>query len=49
MPCLFPNVEAPPASADDDFYTLYFSRGVLLEAGLDWDVIAKLRDTGGLG
>ncbi len=34
LPCLFPNVEAPPASADRDFYSLYFSKGVLLEAGL---------------
>lgn len=34
VPCLFPNVEAPPAGADRDFYSLYFSRGVLLEAGL---------------
>ncbi|MGZ5659297.1 MAG: c-type cytochrome [Caldimonas sp.] len=34
LPCLFPNVEAPPGDADHDFYTLYFSRGVLLEADL---------------
>lgn len=34
LPCLFPNVEAPPAGADRDFYSLYFSRGVLLEADL---------------
>jgi len=34
LPCLFPNVEAPPAGADRDFYSLYFSKGVLLEAGL---------------
>ena len=34
LPCLFPNVEAPPADADHDFYSLYFSRGVELEAGL---------------
>jgi hypothetical protein len=33
LPCLFPNVNVP---VDDDhaFYSLYFSRGVLLEAGL---------------
>jgi hypothetical protein len=33
LPCLFPNVDAP---VDDsrDFYPLYFSRGVLLEADL---------------
>lgn len=34
VPCLFPNVEAPPPGADHDFYSLYFSRGVELEAGL---------------
>lgn len=34
VPCLFPNVEAPPPDADRDFYSLYFSRGVLLEAEL---------------
>ncbi|MEO8418547.1 MAG: c-type cytochrome [Methylophilaceae bacterium] len=34
VPCLFPNVDAPPADADRDFYSLYFSKGVLLEAGL---------------
>jgi hypothetical protein len=33
LPCLFPNVEAP-AGRDEDFYSLYFSRGVLLEAQL---------------
>jgi hypothetical protein len=33
LPCLFPNVEAP-AGSDRDFYTIYFSRGVLLEAQL---------------
>lgn len=34
VPCLFPNVELPPPDADRDFHTLYFSRGVLLEADL---------------
>jgi hypothetical protein len=34
VPCLFPNVEQPPADADQNFHTLYFSRGVLLEADL---------------
>ena len=34
LPCLFPNVEAPPDDADKDFYSLYFSKGVELEAGL---------------
>ncbi len=33
LPCLLPNVELPVV-AEDDFYTLYFSRGVLLEAEL---------------
>jgi hypothetical protein len=33
LPCLFPNVEAP-AGDDTDFYTVYFSRGVFLEAQL---------------
>lgn len=33
LPCLFPNVEVP-AVEDGDFYSLYFSGGVALEAGL---------------
>jgi hypothetical protein len=33
LPCLFPNVEVPTVT-DGDFYSLYFSKGVLLEAGL---------------
>jgi hypothetical protein len=33
MPCLFPNVQLPVV-AESDFYSLYFSKGVLLEAGL---------------
>ena len=33
LPCLFPNVEVPVV-AENDFYPMYFSRGVLLEAGL---------------
>jgi len=33
IPCLFPNVEAP-VDAERDFYSLYFSKGVLLEAQL---------------
>ena len=36
LPCLFPNVEVPDADAGD-FYSVYFSKGVLLEA----DLIAK--------
>jgi hypothetical protein len=33
LPCLFPNVDLPVV-AEHDFYSLYFSKGVLLEAGL---------------
>jgi hypothetical protein len=33
VPCLFPNADLPVA-AEQDFYPLYFSRGVLLEAQL---------------
>nr|WP_260435982.1 c-type cytochrome [Burkholderia sp. Bp9143] len=33
VPCLFPNVEVP-IETDHDFYSVYFSKGVLLEAGL---------------
>ena len=33
LPCIFPNVEVPVV-AEHDFYSLYFSRGVLLEADL---------------
>jgi hypothetical protein len=33
LPCLFPNVELPLV-AEHDFYSVYFSRGVLLEAAL---------------
>ena len=43
LPCLFPNVDAP---IDDgrDFYSLYFSRGVRLEADLIASRIAAGRD-----
>jgi hypothetical protein len=41
VPCLFPNVEAPPPGADHDFYSLYFSRGVELEAALIANGILK--------
>jgi hypothetical protein len=33
LPCVFPNIDSPPASGQDD-YSIYFSRGVLLEADL---------------
>ena len=41
IPCLFPNVEVPVAS-DGDFYSLYFSKGVLLEAELIGTELARL-------
>lgn len=37
-PCWFPSVDAPPPDAPKDFYSLYFSAGVSLEA----DVLARL-------
>jgi hypothetical protein len=40
LPCLFPNVEVP-AFAAGDFYSLYFSKGVLLEADLIADSIGQ--------
>lgn len=43
VPCLFPNVEVP-ADGDGAFYPLYFSRGVLLEAGL---IAKRLADAQG--
>jgi hypothetical protein len=33
LPCLFPNVDLP-VDAERDFYSMYFSKGVLLEAEL---------------
>jgi hypothetical protein len=33
LPCLFPNLDLPVVS-ESDFYSVYFSRGVLLEAAL---------------
>ncbi|HET7756976.1 MAG TPA: c-type cytochrome [Steroidobacteraceae bacterium] len=41
LPCLFPNVRLPPV-AEGDFYPVYFSRGVLLEADL---IRAALRNS----
>ncbi|MBS0375946.1 MAG: cytochrome C [Proteobacteria bacterium] len=38
LACLFPNVEVP-VDAPGDFYSLYLSRGVLLESGLVADAI----------
>lgn len=40
LPCLFPNVEVPVV-AESDFYSLYFSKGVLLEAELIAEEINK--------
>jgi hypothetical protein len=42
VPCLFPNVQLPVV-AEGDFYPLYFSRGLLLEADL---IRAQLRSGG---
>lgn len=41
LPCLFPNVEVPVIDGRD-FYSLYFSRGVLLEAGLIADRVMQV-------
>ena len=43
LPCIFPNVEAPPMEADRDFYTLYLNKGVLLEAEL---IASRIRESG---
>jgi cytochrome c553 len=32
LPCLFPHLNAPPPHAERDFYSVYFSRGLRLEA-----------------
>jgi cytochrome c len=42
LPCLFPNVQLPVVQ-ETDFYPLYFSRGVLLEADL---IRSQLRSSG---
>jgi len=44
LPCLFPNVELPVV-AEDDYYTLYFFKGVLLEAGLIAHQLQELSGT----
>ncbi len=41
VPCLFPNLDQPPADGDRQFHSLYFSRGVLLEADLIAGAIAS--------
>lgn len=45
VPCLLPNLDLPPADADRNFHTLYYSRGVLLEADL---IASGLREVAGL-
>jgi hypothetical protein len=42
VPCLLPNVDLPVV-AEDDFYPLYYSRGVLLEADLMANRLEALR------
>jgi len=42
LPCLFPNVEVP-VDASRDFYSLYLSKGVLLEAEL---IANRVRESG---
>ncbi|WP_233886940.1 c-type cytochrome [Paraburkholderia flagellata] len=43
VPCLFPNVEVP-VETDHDFYSVYFSKGVLLESDL---IAARIVDEAG--
>ncbi|HYK90387.1 MAG TPA: cytochrome C [Acidobacteriota bacterium] len=47
IPCLFPNVDLPVVS-ESDFYDLYFSKGVLLEAGLIAHQIHDISGTAGI-
>jgi hypothetical protein len=44
VPCLFPNVDLPVV-ADHDFYEIYFSKGVLLEAQLIAERLRTLADS----
>jgi hypothetical protein len=46
LPCLFPNVDLPVV-AEHDFYSLYFSKGVLLEAGLIERRLSDAREASG--
>jgi hypothetical protein len=34
LPCLLPNVDSPPVQTQGDFYSLYFSKGLTLEAAV---------------
>nr|WP_240980241.1 c-type cytochrome [Ramlibacter agri] len=45
VPCLFPNVEVP-VDQQRDFYSLYFTRGVMLEADLMADAILQPEEGG---
>ncbi|MCC8400754.1 cytochrome c [Paraburkholderia sp. MMS20-SJTN17] len=45
VPCLFPNVEVP-VEGEHDVYSMYFSRGVLLEAAL---IAKRLQEPAGSG
>jgi mono/diheme cytochrome c family protein len=47
IPCLFPNVDVP-VIAENDFYSVYFSKGVLLEAELLAKRLAEARGQTGL-
>ena len=47
LPCLFPNVDAP-VDREHDFYPMYFSKGVLLEAELIADAILRSGDAAAL-
>lgn len=47
LPCLFPNVDLPVV-AEKDFYSIYFSRGVLLEAELIARRIEEERNQSGV-
>jgi len=40
LPCLFPNVDGPEVN-EDDFYSVYFSKGVVLEAQLFANQISR--------
>ncbi len=41
IPCILPNTDLPAPAADDDFYTLYFSRGLGLEGLVILDDLSR--------
>lgn len=47
LPCLFPNVELPVV-AEGDFHSMYFTKGVLLEAGLIGSQLPDLEPNAGI-